>query len=143
MKSLLNAEDHDRIVKAIAEAEGKSSGQIRVHLHHRSVDDPIEAGTKVFEKLGMAATAEKNGVLIFVAPRSKNFAILGDSGIHEKCGEDFWSEAADAMGGHFGKGEFAGGIVATIRKIGDALAAHFPHREGSSVNELPDEVDEG
>ncbi len=141
MKSLLNAEDHERIVRAIAEAEAKSSGQIRVHLHHRSVGDPIEAGTKVFEKLGMTATAEKNGVLIFVAPRSKSFAILGDSGIHEKCGDDFWNDAAAAMGGHFGKGDFAGGIVATISRVGDALAEHFPRGEGS-VNELPDEIDE-
>jgi len=142
MKSLLRAEDHERIVEAIAEAEKKTSGQIRVHLHHRSVRDPIEAGKKVFEKLGMTATSEKNGVLIFVAPRSKNFAILGDTGIHEKCGDDFWNEAAAAMTDRFRKSDFAGGIVATVEKAGDALAAHFPRRE-SAVNELSDEVDEG
>ncbi len=141
MKSLLGPSDHDRIVAAIAEAETKSSGQIRVHLHHRSVQDPIESGKKVFEKLGMTATAEKNGVLIFVAPKSKNFAILGDSGIHEKCGDDFWSDAAALMAEHFRRGDFAGGIVATVGKLGDALAAHFPRGDGS-VNELPDEVDE-
>ena len=142
MKSLLRAEDHERIVEAIADAEKKTSGQIRVHLHHRSVRDPIEAGKKVFEKLGMTATAEKNGVLIFVAPRSKNFAILGDSGIHEKCGEGFWREAAAAMADHFGRGDFAGGIVATVSTIGDALAAHFP-RKAAGADELPNEVDEG
>jgi uncharacterized membrane protein len=142
MKSLLKAEDHERIIKAIADAEAKSSGQIRAHLHHRSVGDPIAAGKKLFVKLGMTATAEKNGVLIFVAPRSRNFAILGDSGIHEKCGDDFWNDAAAAMSDHFRKGDFAGGIVATVQKVGDVLAAHFPRREGSAVNELPDEVDE-
>jgi uncharacterized membrane protein len=142
MKSLLGPADHDRIVAAIARAESGTSGQIRVHLHHRSVRDPIAAAKKVFEKLGMTNTAEKTSAMIFVAPLSKNFAILGDSGIHEKCGDDFWSEAAAAMTGHFQKGDFPGGIVATIEKLGEALAAHFPRRE-SSVNELPDEVDEG
>jgi uncharacterized membrane protein len=142
MKSLLGPADHDRIVTAIAHAESATSGQIRVHLHHRAVRDPIAAAKKVFEKLGMTKTAEKNAAMIFVAPLSKNFAILGDSGIHEKCGDDFWSAAAAAMTGHFQKGDFPGGIVATIEKLGEALAAHFPRREGS-VNALPDEVDEG
>lgn len=141
MKSLLDAGDHEKIIRAISDAEAKSSGQIRVHLHHRAVKDPIDAGRKVFEKLGMTATAEKNGVLIFVAPRSHNFAILGDSGIHEKCGDDFWRDAAAAMSEHFRKGDFAGGIVATVDKAGDALAAHFPRGE-RTVNELPDEIDE-
>jgi uncharacterized membrane protein len=142
MKSLLGPADHDRVVGAIAEAEKKTSGQIRVHLHHRSVRDPIEAGRKAFEKLGMTGTAEKNGVLIFVAPRSHNFAILGDSGIHEKCGDDFWNEAAAAMTDHFRKGDFPGGIVATIGKVGNALAAHFPRRE-DNVDEISNEIDEG
>jgi uncharacterized membrane protein len=141
MKSLLQAADHERIVAAIAEAEKRSSGQIRVHLHHRSVRDPMAAAKTVFERLGMTKTAEKNGALVFVAPKSRNFAILGDSGIHEKCGDGFWREAADAMSAHFRRGDFAGGIVATIGKLGDALAAHFPRREGT-VNELPDEIDE-
>jgi len=142
MKSMLGPADHDRVVAAIAHAESATSGQIRVHIHHRAVHDPIAAAKKVFEKLGMAKTAEKNGALIFVAPRSKNFAILGDSGIHEKCGDGFWSQAAAAMSGHFQRGDFPGGIVATVEKLGEALAAHFPSRAGS-VNELPDEVDEG
>ena len=142
MKSFLEKVDHDRIVAAIAEAEGKTSGEIRVHVHHRAVADPIAAGRKVFEKLGMARTAEKNGVLIFVAPRSRNFAILGDTGIHEKCGDDLWETAAAEMAGHFQKGDFSAGIVATIRKTGEALAAHFPPRT-QRRNELPDEIDEG
>ena len=141
MKSLLQPADHERIVAAIAEAERKSTGQIRVHLHHRGVRDPIAAAKTVFERLGMTKTAEKNGALVFVAPRSRNFAILGDSGIHSRCGDDFWREAADAMSHHFRRGDFAGGIVATVGKLGDALAKHFPRGE-SSVNELPDEIDE-
>jgi uncharacterized membrane protein len=141
MKSLLQPEDHAKVIQAIADAEARSSGQIRVHLHHRAVRDPIEAGRRVFEKLGMTATTEKNGVLIFVAPRSRNFAVLGDSGIHEKCGDEFWSDAAAAMSDHFRRRDFAGGIVETVRRVGDALAAHFPRREGA-IDELPNEIDE-
>ena len=31
----------------------------------------------------MTATRDRNGVLIFVAPRAQKFAVIGDSGIHE------------------------------------------------------------
>ena len=142
MTSFLERIDHDRIVAAIADAEKKTSGEIRVHLHHRPVRDPIAAGAKVFEKLGMTRTAERNGVLVFVAPRSKNFAILGDSGIHEKCGDDFWIRAAAAMGGHFQNGNFTEGIAGTIENLGNALAAHFPRR-ADDADEISNEIDEG
>jgi uncharacterized membrane protein len=142
MKSFIERVDHERIVAAIAAAEKRTSGEIRVHLHHRGVSDPIAAGKRVFEKLGMTKTAEKNGVLIFVAPRSKNFAILGDAGIHEKCGDDFWKDAAAQMTEHFRKGDFSEGIVATIEKLGEALAGHFPAAT-EKTNQLSDEIDEG
>jgi len=141
MKSFFNKIDHDRVVAAIAAAEGTSSGEIRVHLHHRRVSDPQEEGKKVFEKLGMTKTRDRNGVLIFVAPRSRNFAILGDAGIHEKCGDDFWKKAAEGLSAHFRGGRFSDGLVATIEELGRVLAAHFPRREDDR-DELPNEIDE-
>ena len=142
MKSYLDALHHDRIVAAIGEAEKKTTGQIRVHVHHRAVSDPLAAAGRVFEKLGMTKTADRNGVLVFVAPRSKNFAIVGDSGIHEKCGDAFWKEAAAAMAERFRSGDFSDGLVATIEKLGAVLAEHFP-RTAPGENELPNEIDEG
>ncbi len=142
MKSFFNKIDHDRIVGAIAAAEKQSSGEIRVHLHHRSVADPQDAGRKAFEKLGMTNTRRRNAVLIFVAPRSRNFAILGDSGIHEKCGDDFWKKAAEKLSAHFRDGKFTDGLVETIGELGSVLAAHFP-REAEDRDELPNEIDEG
>jgi len=142
MKSFLDRVHHDRIVAAIGSAEEKTTGQIRVHLHHRAVADPLSAAPKVFEKLGMTKTAERNGVLVFVAPRSQNFAIIGDAGIHEKCGDAFWEAAAAGMAEHFRRGDFSDGIVATVEKLGDVLAEHFP-RTAPGQNELPDEIDEG
>lgn len=141
MKSFLDKLDHDRIVAAIAEAEKKTSGQIRVHIHHRRVRDPFEQATKIFEKLGMTATARRNGVLVFVAPRSRKFTILGDRAIHEKCGDAFWQGSARDLEKHFRDGKFTDGIVAAIRSLGRALAEHFPP-EAARSNELKDEIDE-
>ena len=141
MKKFLERLDHDRIVAAIAAAEQKTSGEIRVHIHRRRVADPVKAGAKVFEKLGMTSTAERNSVLLFVAPKSKSFAVLGDTAIHEKCGAEFWESVAAAMKGHFGKGGFTDGIVAAVETVGARLAAHFPPR-GKNHDQLSNAIDE-
>lgn len=141
MSQFLSKLDSDRIVKAIADAEKKSSGEIRVHVTRRKPDDLEQRARRRFELLGMTKTADRNGVLIYIAPRLRRFQILGDSGIHEKCGDDFWKETAAEIESHFRKGEFTEGIVRGVARIGDVLVAHFP-RSAADVNELPDEVTE-
>jgi uncharacterized membrane protein len=141
MKRFLSRLDHDRIVAAIAEAEKKTSGQIRVHVTRRKPSDIEERARQRFEKLGMTGTRLHNGVLIYIAPNARRFRVLGDAGIHEKCGEKFWKETAGEMEASFRKGEFTDGIVRAIEKAGQILAEHFP-LEGKPVNELPDEVTE-
>ncbi len=141
MRHFLSRLDHDRIVAAIADAEKKSSGEIRVHITRHKPGNLEERAKRRFELLGMTRTAHRNGVLIYIAPKLRRFQILGDSGIHEKCGDDFWKETAAELEEHFRRGEFTEGLVLGIAKVGDVLAAHFP-REASDVNELPDEVTE-
>ena len=142
-KSFLRALDHDRIVAAIREAEARSRGEVRVHVTHRAVDDARRAAERQFEKLGMTKTAERNGVLIFVAPASRTFAVVGDTGIHEKCGPAFWKDVAAAMEADFRAGRYTDGILKGIARAGDELAAHFPRAPGGvDVDELPDDVTE-
>jgi uncharacterized membrane protein len=131
--------DHARVVAAIAAAERRTSGEIRVLFSRHKADDPVAAATRQFERLGMTATAARNGVLIFVAPRSRNFAVIGDTGVHEKCGQAFWAELAAAMSEHFRRGDFTAGLVHGIERAGGLLAEHFPRRP-DDVNELPDDI---
>lgn len=117
---------HDSIVTAIREAEQKTSGRIHVTVSHKHVADPVAAAQAEFLRLGLNRSAEKNGVLIFVAPRSHKFAVIGDEGVHVKCGDAFWQKLAEAMSGYFRKSEFTPGIVHGIEKAGELLAEHFP-----------------
>jgi len=135
--------DQDRIVEAIRAAEARSRGELRVHVSSRAVEDPQKAAAAQFEKLGMAGTAERNGILIYVAPKSQTFAVIGDAGIHEKCGAPFWGELVAAIGGEFREGHFTDGLVNAIARAGDALATHFPRlTDRTDRNELPDQVSE-
>lgn len=133
--------DHSRVVAAIAAAEQRTSGEIRVLVSRTAATEPVVAAQKHFERMGMTRTAARNGVLIFVAPSSRNFAIIGDSGIHEKCGESFWRLLAAAMELHFKRGEFTEGLVHGIDRAGALLAENFP-RAGNDRNELSNDVEE-
>jgi uncharacterized membrane protein len=139
MRHFFSKLDSDRIVGAIADAEKRSSGEIRVHVTRLKPSNLEERARRRFELLGMTRTAERNGVLIYIAPKLRRFQILGDSGIHEKCGDDFWKDTAAAMEARFRRGDFTEGVVHGIGKVGEVLAAHFPRKAGD-VNELPDEV---
>ena len=125
-KKFINQLPHDTLVTAICDAEKKTSGQIRVLISHKSVADPVVAAQREFARLGMAKSPERNGVLIFVTPRTRKFAVIGDAGVHARCGDVFWHELAQAMTGYFRKSEFTEGIAHGVRKAGELLAEHFP-----------------
>ena len=139
--AFLHALDNDRIVAAILEAENRSRGEIRVHVTNQEVAEVEAAARAQFEKLEMTKTALRNGVLIYVAPRSQRFAVIGDAGIHERCGAAFWSDVAAAMQADFRAGRFTDGIVEGVKEAGDALARYFPREGGpADVNELANDV---
>jgi uncharacterized membrane protein len=140
----LAAIDEPRIVEAIREAEARSRGEIRVHVAEGGVSDPRRAAEADFERLGMAATAERNGVLILVAPESQSFAVIGDRGIDEKLAAGFWDALAASLRDEFRAGRFTDGLVTLVARVGDELERHFPRRTGDrDANELPDGVSRG
>jgi uncharacterized membrane protein len=142
-KAFLSKLEHDRIVHAIREAETKSSGEIRVYVQRGKFNgDPLVAAQKRFQRLRMHKTQERNAVLIFVAPRTHKFAVVGDKAIHEKCGDEFWQRIIDRMRTHFQNEKFSQALVDAIAEIGKVLAAHFSKRP-TSANELPDDVVQG
>ena|SRR5688572_21051056 len=142
--AFLKTLDNDRIVAAILDAESRSHGEIRVHVTNQATTAVETAARAQFEKLEMTKTALRNGVLIYVAPRSQKFAVIGDAGIHERCPATFWSDIAAAMEADFRVGRFTDGIVKGVNVAGLALARHFPRAEGSTpdVNELSNDVTE-
>jgi uncharacterized membrane protein len=142
--AFVKALDDERILAAIRKAEARSRGEVRVHVAEGPVDDAQAAAQADFERLGMTETAERNGVLILVAPESQAFAVVGDRGIDERCEEGFWATVAEAMGEELRAGRFTEGLVAAVERVGDVLASHFPRRPGDvDENELPDAISRG
>lgn len=139
-RQFLKQIDHQAVAHAIADAERLTSGEIRVFVDAHRVPDALAAAQRQFQRLAMDRTALRNGVLLYLAPASQAFAIVGDAGIHERCGQDFWNSIAAAMTTHLKNSQFTLAITAAVAAAGKALAEHFPRQPGD-LNELPDHVE--
>jgi uncharacterized membrane protein len=123
-------------------AESRTTGEIRVSILSR-VSGPLEAvAEKTAARLGMTNTADRNGVLILVDPAKRRFIVWGDKAIHEKVGQSFWTETAEAISGRFRQGDFNGGLLHGVLQVGQQLAAHFPAKPGEHKDQLPNAVDQ-
>ncbi|MEI6143003.1 MAG: TPM domain-containing protein [Mariniphaga sp.] len=141
-KEFLGKENEKLIVEAIARAEANTSGEIRVHIESKCKGEVLDRAAWLFKKLGMQATAARNGVLIYLSVNDRKFAIIGDSGINKVVLDGFWDEIKEIMVSHFKQGEFAIGLVKGIEMSGQQLKQYFPH-QADDVNELSDEISYG
>ena len=111
VEDFLTPEEETAIIEAIRIAEKNTSGEIRVHLEPTSIsaeepNEPIDAfdrAAEVFDMLNMDNTKESNGVLIYVAVEDRTLVIMGDKGINDIVGQNFWEETKDVIINHFKK----------------------------------------
>jgi len=139
-RKFLSTVDHDAVVAAIAAAEKKSSGRVRLFITHKRADAPVAAAEKHFHRLGLADSRHRNTVFLFISPVSRKFAVLGDEGIHEKAGDAAWREISAALEGHFRQGEFTAGLITAVHRAGDLLALHYPPTP-ESATQPPDDIE--
>lgn len=132
-------EQQAQILAAVKEAELATSGEIRVHIETKLKVDVLDRAAWLFKKLGMHETAERNGVLFYLAVQDRKFAIIGDAGINAKVGAGFWDEISELLTQNFKEGKFTEGLSEGIRMAGNQLKTHFPHQK-DDINELPDEI---
>jgi len=139
-RHFLKVVEHDKIIRAIVAAETRTSGEIRVFVSHQNPRDVLVGASHWFKKLKMNRTPQRNGVLIFIAPRAHKFAIVGDRGIHSRCGEAFWLQIVNNMQVRLKKAEYTDALVDAVSRLGEFLARHFPAEPGERKNYLSDSI---
>lgn len=150
VEDFLTSEEEADIVEAIRIAEKNTSGEIRVHIEAKSIStetpkkqiDAFDRAAEVFDMLHMNNTKESNGVLIYVAIEDRTLVIMGDKGINDVVGQNFWESTKDTIIEHFKNGDMKQGLVDGILKAGEKLKKHFPHQKDDK-NELPDDISVG
>jgi uncharacterized membrane protein len=139
---LFSDADLQAISAAVAAAEQRTSGEIRVHLERRLPrrgGDPLARAAEVFTALDMHRTVERNGVLIYLAVDDHRLAIAGDAGVHAQVGDGYWNAVRDAMVERLRRGEAREAVLYAVGEVGAVLERLFPRRPDDQ-NELSDRV---
>jgi putative membrane protein len=115
--------------------------RVRVALIPRAARHAVahRVALEQFAVRGVANTADRTGILIFVSLSERYARIIADEGIAARVHQSEWQGAIDALIAHMRDGRIADGFVTAIEKCGDALARHFPRSE-TTRDELRDRI---
>jgi uncharacterized membrane protein len=139
-QSFFTKEEEERMVEAIRSAEKQTSGEIRIYMEqHCKFINPLDRAKEVFVELEMFKTQDRNAVLLYIATKDNQLALLGDEGIYQKMGQVFWDNEVKLMLAEFKQHHFIDGVCHIIGDIGEALKTNFPYASDDK-NELEDGI---
>ena len=138
-RNFFDQKEQEFLIEAIAKAEKHTSGEIRLHLENFCLGNEVKAAQKIFRKLGMQKTAERNGVLIYIATLSRKVAIIGDEGIHQKLGSEYWQRLVETLIRQFKANKKAEALADCIIDCGVQLGKFFPLKDDDK-NELSNTI---
>ena len=141
-EDLLTEAELKRVRDAIAAAELRTSGEIRVHMEDHIEEDVLDHAAFIFEELGMHRTRERNGVLIYLSVGDRKLAVIGDEGINRRVPENFWNDVLGLLKLHLAAGRPAEGLVEAVHTVGEKLRNHFPLQDNDR-DELPNDISFG
>jgi len=140
-KEFFSEEERESIVAAVQTAEQRTSGEVRVFVEHRCrYVNAIDRAIEIFGNLQMYKTDLRNAVLVYVATKDRQLAVLGDEGIHQKVGDQYWEDEVKKMIAAFNRDNVAEGVRQCVLSIGETLCTHFPYNKDTDKNELPDDI---
>lgn len=136
---MLKDDDIRRVETKIAALEQLTSAEFKVIVCAHAWFGLKRKARQLFAKHQLDKTRERNGVLILLVEKDREFLVYGDEGIHSKVGQNFWQDTSAAMMKDFKRGDFAQGLIAGLHQLADVLTIHFPARE-TKANELSNEI---
>ena len=144
MNTPLTTAQEASLVAAIRQAETTTSGEIRVHLEDFCpTPEPLDRAAQVFAELKMHETAQRNGVLFYLAWKNRQFAVIGDAAINEAVPDDFWEVTKETVLAQFKLENYAEGLNRGVKMVGEQLQKFFPYDAATDKNELDDSISYG
>jgi uncharacterized membrane protein len=136
--------DHESktIVDAIRDIETSTVGELRVHIEDLCPGTPMDRAVDIFNKLEMYRTDHKTGILIYVATEDHKLSIIGDKGIYDVLGNNYWHQIMDGMKSKFVSDSIFAGVLHGVEEVGKKLKVHFPEKRKPD-NELSNEISYG
>lgn len=142
-------EEEKNIVTLIRQIEGRTTGQVHVHLDSREVNaaekndqntDFVSVAGEYFTKVGLHQTKYRNGILVYVWLKARKLAIYGDVSAYEKLPREFWQSTVEKSCDIVAQQGLYAGLANCLKQIDVALSQHFPKLSEPVTNEWPDGV---
>lgn len=145
IEKILSREELEKIATEIGNQEKTTSGEIRVSIKkQRSFFERKKSlrdiAIKEFNRLKMFRTRDRNGILLLLLLKERQFYILPDYGISNVLPQSFWDNIARETEDFFRKEKFFDGIINMVQKCGKILSEHFPIKS-DDTNELDNKVE--
>lgn len=112
----------ERIAHAIADVEEATGADLEISV--RDLRDAGEAdmtikqlAEKEFTSIGLHKSNGQVGILIFVLYNERKFYVCGDEGVNSKVHPEAWNDVAEALGSHFAKADYEGGVLEALNRI--------------------------
>lgn len=97
------------------------------------------AAIELFHVHGIPQTADRSGILIFVAAHDGLVEVVADDTVNAALGCEAWGRVCAAIVARAGEGRLADGLLEGVRLAGDLLAGPLPPRPGDT-DELDNHV---
>ncbi|HEY5425864.1 MAG TPA: TPM domain-containing protein [Candidatus Tumulicola sp.] len=122
----MTAAERARVARAITSAEDGTTGRIAVRVIPDKAVDAFERAKHEFARTGLHRHDGENATLILIAPKARQFAVVGDRALHALVGDPFWNAVVEESRAYFARGAITEGVLHAVGRVGEALHAHFP-----------------
>jgi len=147
IQNFLNQQEVAAVNNAVAEAEKKTSGEIKILVVKssadflgKSADQRADARADYeFFDLGLDHTRDNTGILIMISLAERRVVVRASSTIDQFYDQSTWQTVVDVALKGIRNDDSASGICNAVQMCGEILSNHFP-RQPDDVNEIPDEI---
>jgi uncharacterized membrane protein len=137
--------ERTRIEQAVADAEQRHAGEIRVVIEAALPFGQIWHGVaararalQLFAQLGVWDTAANNGVLVYLLLADRAVEFVADRAIAAHIPDSEWASLCRDVEARCARGELAEGCCVAVAGVAAQLERHFP-RGSNPANELPNQ----
>lgn len=118
---MFTVEEKKEIHQAIKTFEDACPAEFHLVVVKKAKKDIYKVAVDTFHHMKLHEREHRRCVLLFIAERSKRFALLGDEIIHQDLGNNHWNILRDKIITNFKQGDFVQGVLSSIDYLSHQL----------------------
>jgi uncharacterized membrane protein len=118
--------DENAIAAALHRAEQATAARLAVVVAPHGRHSIQSAAQRTFQRLRLGHDPHNPGVLIYIVPSRREFAVWGGAAAHERIGQAFWDSLVAFMKERIAQAGLTAGVIEGISCLERELSRHFP-----------------